>query len=69
MLSEQMDLLALLQEQTGPRPCPHANVGMKTGGWTLEHNKRSPYYREWVHANPRCRRSRFPGMKQGDTNA
>lgn len=58
------DLLELLEEQKrGPLPCPHVGgVYMKTGGWVLQANPRRPYYGEWVHNDPRCRRSSHPGQ-------
>lgn len=61
---EEDDLLTLLEEQeSGPRPCPHVfSVGKgKTGGWVHERDPDSPYYLEWVHSDPNCRRSAIPG--------
>lgn len=58
------DLLTLLAEQeSGPRPCPHAfSVGAaKKWGWVYETDPNSDYYLEYVHSHPGCRRSAFPG--------
>ena len=55
------DLLDLLQEiEEGPLPCTHP-VGVKNGGFAMENDPTSDYYREWVHADPACRRSAHPG--------
>jgi hypothetical protein len=58
------DLLTLLAEQeSGPRACPHVfSVGVRSGhAWVHEDDPASDYYEEWVHSDPRCRRSAFPG--------
>lgn len=56
-----MDLLDLLDEmENGPAACTHA-VGVKNGGFVMENNPDSAYHREWVHADPACRRSTHPG--------
>lgn len=61
------DLLTLLAEQeAGPRPCPHVFSVSPRGrhGWVHEDDPASPYYEEWVHSDPTCRRSAKPGNKQ-----
>lgn len=64
MSADEPDLLDLIEEaEHGPPACPHA-VMMKTGGFVQEWDEDSPYYAEWVHAHPNCRRSKFPGCKQ-----
>lgn len=61
MTADEPDLLDVIAEiEHGPLPCPHI-VGMKEGGWTHQTNSRLPYYLEYVHAHPRCMRSKFPG--------
>lgn len=58
------DLLTLLAEQEdGPPACPHASAGRKEG-FVQDLAPGSPYYAEWVHASPTCRRSPIPGLKQ-----
>lgn len=61
----QIDIFAAIDEaENGPPPCPHA-PNVKSGyGFALEHDPRSEYYLEWVHADPACRRSKFPGRKE-----
>jgi hypothetical protein len=56
-------LLDLLEEQEhGPLPCPHRFAVAKLGhGWAHESDPDSPYFEEWVHGDPACRRSAFPG--------
>lgn len=58
------DLLMLLEEQEhGPPACPHRfSAGKYGSAWAHERDPASPYYEEWVHADPRCRRSAFPGQ-------
>lgn len=60
------DLFDILDEiENGPLPCPHRyGVRMETGGWSHETDPHSPYFEEWVHGDPNCRRSAFPGEKQ-----
>lgn len=63
---EGPSLLDLLEEQEhGPPPCAHnGRVGPKHGsGWAQELDPASPYYGEWVHNVPWCRRSAVPGTK------
>lgn len=65
--NDEPDLLDLLAEQeSGPRPCPHRfSVGPRSGSsWVWENDPSSPYYTEWVHSDPRCRRSSFPGKSK-----
>lgn len=61
--SPEPDLFDLLDEQeNGPKPCPHRFTAGKFGSaWVHETNPHSDYYLEWVHADPRCRRSAVPG--------
>lgn len=61
-----MDLLDLLDEQEhGPSPCPHRfSAGKRGHAWVHEDDSASPYFQEWVHADPACRRSAFPGQHQ-----
>lgn len=61
----QIDLFDVIDEaENGPPPCPHF-PSVKTGrGWGLEMDPKSEYYLEWVHADPACRRSKFPGKKE-----
>lgn len=64
MPSDEPDLLDLLTEQEqGPLPCPHVFLVGKNhnGGWVHERDPASPYFQEWVHSDPRCRRSAIPG--------
>lgn len=65
MSHDEPDLLDVIAEiEHGPLPCPH-NVGVRSGsGWSQELDPSSPYYAEWVHSDPNCRRSKFPGHKQ-----
>lgn len=60
------DLLDLLDEaEHGPPPCPHRfSVSVKNGGWVHETDSASPYYLEWVHGDPACRRSAIPGLNR-----
>lgn len=61
---DEPNLLDMLEEiEHGPMPCPHVvRVGAgKKDGWEHERNRRSPYYLEWVHSDPHCRRSARPG--------
>lgn len=61
---EGPDLFDVLDEiENGPPACPHP-VRMSNGGWAFERDPKSPYFREWVHGDSNCRRSRFPGRKQ-----
>ena len=57
------DLFDLLDEiEHGPPACPHAYSAGKDGtGWTHERSPDSPYFMEWVHSDPACRRSVRPG--------
>lgn len=59
-----MDLLELLEEQEhGPLPCPHRFVSAKRGAaYRHDTDPESPYFEEWVHADPSCLRSSFPGQ-------
>lgn len=61
-----MDLLDLLAEQeNGPLACPHRFSAGKHGyAWEHEADPNSPYFEEWVHSDPRCRRSAFPGKNK-----
>lgn len=61
--TQEPDLLTLLEEQaTGPLPCPHRfSAGKHGSAWVHEDNPDSPYFEEWVHSQPGCRRSAFPG--------
>lgn len=57
----QVDLFEAIDEaENGPPPCPH----MPQHGFALERDPKSEYYLEWVHSNPACRRSKFPGRKE-----
>lgn len=60
------DLLTLLAEQeSGPRPCPHRfSAGKRGFGWAHETDPASPYFEEWVHNDPACKRSAFPGKNR-----
>lgn len=60
---DEPDLFDLLEEQErGPLPCPHVGgVGRGGSGWTHQRDPKKPYFLEWVHSDPRCRRSAFPG--------
>ena len=61
---DEPDLLTLLAEQEhGPPSCTHRFiVGSKSRyAWVCETDPASPYHREWVHSDPACRRSSFPG--------
>ncbi len=61
---DEANLLDLLDEiEHGPPPCPHS-VTMNNGGWTHERDPNSAYYLEWVHGDPNCRRSKFPGKNR-----
>ena len=61
MSADEPDLLDMIEEiEKGPLPCPHM-VTMANGGWSHQRDPKKPYYLEWVHANPRCMRSKFPG--------
>lgn len=58
------NLLDLLEEQqSGPLPCPHVFAVGKSGngGWVHQTDPKKPYFLEWVHSDPRCRRSARPG--------
>lgn len=57
------DLFDLLDEiEHGPPACPHVSaVGKNGAGWTHETTPGSPYFLEWVHGDPACRRSAHPG--------
>jgi hypothetical protein len=57
------DLFDLLDEiEHGPSACPHVYaVGKNGSGWVVETAPDSPYFREWVHSDPACRRSAVPG--------
>lgn len=61
--SDEPDLFDLLDEQeNGPPPCPHVyRVGKGGSGWAHEQDPASPYFQEWVHSDPSCRRSARPG--------
>lgn len=64
---EEPDLLTLLEEQEhGPPACPHVfAVGVRSGyAWAHEDDSASDYYEEWVHSDPTCRRSAFPGKNK-----
>lgn len=60
---QEPDLLSLLAEQeSGPPACPHRfSAGKYGSAWVHETDPASPYYTEWVHSLPGCRRSAFPG--------
>lgn len=68
---DQLDLLALLKEQAeGPLACPHVfRVGPNRDGygWVHDLDPTSDYYLEWVHSDPRCRRSALPGKHKQPT--
>ena len=58
-----LDLIA--EQEHGPLPCPHRFSAGKHGhAWVLETDPRSAYYMEWVHSDPNCRRSAFPGKNK-----
>lgn len=61
---DEPNLLDVLDEiENGPPPCPHvAGVGKNGYGWEHERSPESPYFKEWVHADPACRRSALPGQ-------
>lgn len=46
----QADLFDIIDEL-----CPHG-VRHTSGGWTLEHDATSQYFKMWVHGDPYCRR-------------
>ncbi len=60
------DLFDLLDEiEHGPPACPHVYATGKDGtGWVHETTPDSPYFGEWVHSDPRCRRSALPGTSK-----
>ena len=61
--NEGPDLLDLLDEiEQGPPPCLHHHNPRNGGGWVHETDPDSPYFLEWVHSDPRCRRSALPGL-------
>lgn len=61
---DEPDLFDVLEEiEKGPLPCPHP---WNKDGWVMEMRPRSPYYLEWVHAHPNCRRSTKPGANKGN---
>ena len=62
----QIDIFAVLEGKDGPPPCPHIPNSKQGHGYALEYDKTSEYYNEWVHADPNCRRSTFPGRKHDD---
>jgi hypothetical protein len=56
----QIDIFAVLDEaENGPPACQHV-----ARGFALDADPKSDYYMEWVHSDPACRRSKFPGRKQ-----
>lgn len=64
--SDEPDLLTLLaEEEHGPLPCPHRfSAGKHGSAWVHESDPTSPYFEEWVHSLPSCRRSAFPGKNK-----
>jgi hypothetical protein len=64
MTADEPDLLDVIEEiEHGPLPCPHS-VNMKNGGWAPQMDPKKPYYLEYVHGHPHCRRSKFPGKNK-----
>lgn len=60
------DLFDLLGEiEQGPPACPHVwAVGKNGAGWTHDSAPDSPYFQEWVHGDPACRRPAHPGANK-----
>lgn len=60
--TDEPDLLTLLADmESGPAACPHVFSSRSGQGWTHEKDPASPYFLEWVHSDPTCRRSARPG--------
>jgi hypothetical protein len=49
-----LDFLAEMDKPVEPARCHHA-VGIRNGGYTLEHDPKSNYVGMWVHAAVDCR--------------